>query len=48
VVTGAAVVEAGLPLQQGGNATVTVSGENRWSIDYRSITPGSSVHSGLP
>ncbi len=39
-VTSAAVVEAGLPLQQGGNATVTVAGENRWSIDYRSITPG--------
>ena len=39
-VTSAAVVEAGLPLQQGGNATVTVSGEKRWSIDYRTITPG--------
>jgi len=47
-VTGAAVVEAGLPLQQGGNATVTVSGENRWSIDYRSITPGFFRTLGTP
>ena len=38
-VQGAAVVEAGLPLQQGGNATVIVS-ESRLSIDYRVITPG--------
>jgi len=47
-VTSAAVVEAGLPLQQGGNATVTVSGENRWSIDYRSITPGFFRTLGTP
>jgi predicted permease len=47
-VTGAAVVEAGLPLQQGGNATVTVSGVNRWSIDYRSITPGFFRTLGTP
>jgi len=37
-----------LPLQQGGNATVTVSGENRWSIDYRSITPGFFRTLGTP
>ncbi len=36
----AAVVEAGLPLEQGGNASVFVSDGKRLSIDYRSITPG--------
>lgn len=39
-VEAAAVVEAGLPLQQGGNVTVVVPGETRLSIDYRAITPG--------
>src|SRR5919198_1070777 len=39
-VEAAAVVEAGLPLEQGGNVTVTTPGNTRWSIDYRAITPG--------
>ncbi len=43
-----AVVEAGLPLQQGGNATVVLDGETRWSIDYRSITPGFFETLGVP
>jgi len=44
----AAVVEAGLPLEQGGNATVVVDGETRWSVDYRSITPGFFRTLGVP
>ncbi|HEV8263565.1 MAG TPA: ABC transporter permease [Gemmatimonadales bacterium] len=40
-VEAAAVVEAGLPLEQGGNMTVSVDGEDaRLSVDYRSVTPG--------
>jgi len=47
-VTSAAVVEAGLPLQRGGNATVEIPGQQRWSIDYRSITPGFFRTLGTP
>jgi predicted permease len=38
-VRSAAVVEAGLPLQRGGNVFVLVAGEGA-SVDYRSITAG--------
>jgi hypothetical protein len=38
-VTSAAVVEAGLPLQRGGNTPVWIEGEQT-SVDYRSVTPG--------
>lgn len=37
----AGVVEAGLPLERGGNLPVSLDGEYlRGSVDYRSITPG--------
>ncbi|HXI21454.1 MAG TPA: ABC transporter permease, partial [Gemmatimonadales bacterium] len=39
-VESAAVVEAGLPLQRGGNLGVFVGGDFKASADYRTITPG--------
>src|SRR5438477_3294734 len=45
----AAVVEAGLPLEGGGNMTVSVDGENaRLSADYRSVTAGFFGTLGVP
>jgi predicted permease len=45
----AAVTEAGLPLEDGGNMTVAVAGENaRLSVDYRSVTPGFFGTLGVP
>ena len=45
----AAVVEAGLPLEGGGNMTVSVDGDNaRLSADYRSVTPGFFGTLGVP
>jgi len=39
-VTSAAVVEAGLPLQRGGNMPVQINGEYlHGTLDYRTITP---------
>ena len=45
----AAVIEAGLPLEDGGNMPVSVDGENgRLSPDYRSVTPGFFATLGVP
>ena len=38
-VDGAAVIEAGLPLEGGGNTPALVN-DSVWSVDYRSVTPG--------
>ncbi len=45
----AAVVEAGLPLEQGGNQYVAIEGRaDGASVDYRTITPGYFATLGIP
>ncbi|MEJ2185611.1 MAG: ABC transporter permease [Gemmatimonadota bacterium] len=48
-VQSAAVVEAGLPLERGGNMPVAVEGvEGRTSVEYRTVTPGYLNVLGVP
>jgi putative ABC transport system permease protein len=48
-VQSAAVVEAGLPLERGGNMGVHVEGREDWaSVDYRTVTPGYLNVLGVP
>jgi predicted permease len=48
-VQSAAVVEAGLPLERGGNQYVFIEGrENGASVDYRAVTPGYFRTLGVP
>jgi predicted permease len=46
-VDAAAVIEAGLPLEGGGNTPALVDG-SVWSVDYRSVTPGFFRTLGTP
>jgi putative ABC transport system permease protein len=48
-VRSAAVVEAGLPLERGGNQYVTIEGRaDGASVDYRTVTPGYFRTLGIP
>ncbi len=48
-VQSAAVVEAGLPLERGGNMGVKIEGREDWaSVEYRTVTPGYLNVLGVP